>query len=122
MATNYTFPDIAAPILPRAENGSSSFGEKLSDSTIESICDGGYKLTRPRHTRVTGTWTFAWNALSTEDYKKIRGFYEKVQNSMSFTWTNPLDGETYTVRFTGNWSWIYDFPVGWRGTLTFEEV
>lgn len=122
MAKSYTFPDIAEPILPRAENGSSSFGETLTDSLIESTSDALYKQTRPGASRVTGKWTFAWNSLSEEDYKKLRAFFVEVKRSESFQWVNPIDEQTYTVRFASEWNWIYDYPVGWRGVLTFEEV
>lgn len=70
------------------------------DPTIKSQTEGGYKQTRPRFTRMPDGWKIAYRALPTADKTTLRTFEKTVYvGSAAFTWTNPTDSATYTVRF-----------------------
>lgn len=123
MATTYTFPtDIKEPLVPGASNSGNTYTETITDSTISTTTDANYKITRPRTTRVIHSWQYTWSALSDEDYKKIKDFFEKVRTSEQFVFKNYTDNKEYIVRFKDTVSFKYDYPYGWYGALTFEEV
>ena len=75
----YVFPtDIPEPIIPAASNSGSTYTEVLTDSTITSTTDANYKITRPRTTRVIGSWTYTWLGLSDENYEHPRSLSLKT--------------------------------------------
>lgn len=117
-----TFPNIKAPGVSAALGCSESYKETLQDSTITTTTDANYKKTRPRATRMPGSWTFSWVAMSDADFKILREFFKAVGKSAAFQWTNPMYDTVHVVRLTGEWNWQYNYPVGWQGSLTFEEV
>ena len=96
--------------------------EVLTDSTITSTTDANYKITRPRTTRVIGSWTYTWLGLSDENYEKLKAFWKKVRTSEEFEFKNYTDGKTYRCRFVDKFSFRLDYPIGWYGSLQFEEV
>lgn len=119
----YVFPtDIPEPIIPAASNSGSTYTEVLTDSTITSTTDANYKITRPRTTRVIGSWTYTWLGLSDENYEKLKAFWKKVRTSEEFEFKNYTDGKTYRCRFVDKLSFRLDYPIGWYGSLQFEEV
>lgn len=61
-----TFPitQIPHPVVSRATNAGDTYVEKITDSTVESKTDAGYRLTRPRNTRMPRTFLYAWTCLS----------------------------------------------------------
>lgn len=123
MADTYTFPEFDEPIISSATSGGDSYRVNVQDSTISTTSDANYKHTRPRTTRMIHSWTFAWNCVSESNFKKLKAFYEKVGTFQQFAWKNPADGVTYSVRFTDSpFTWQENYPVGYQGTLTFEEV
>ncbi len=82
----YVFPtDIPEPIIPAASNSGSTYTEVLTDSTITSTTDANYKITRPRTTRVIGSWTYTWLGLSDENYEKLKAFWKKVEHPRSLS-------------------------------------
>ena len=114
------FPDIAPPQLPEAANN--SFNEDFADSTVSTTTDANYKITRPRATRMPGSWDYAWTALSDEDYAALIAFWKQVNGTAGmFLWTEPVSGEQKTVRFTAKGKWQQKYT-GWAGALSFEEV
>ncbi|WP_196603001.1 hypothetical protein [Pectinatus frisingensis] len=117
-----TFPEIAAPNISSASNCSESFTENIADSTISTTTDANYKITRPRTTKMISTWSFSWVALSDDDYALLKTFWKQVGKFAPFSWTNPIDGQSYVVRFSGDFSFQHNHPAGWQGTLKFEEV
>lgn len=119
----YTFPtDFPKPVVPFAGNSGNTYQMDIADSTITSTTDANYKITRPRTTRVIHTFTYTWTHLSDDDFNKLRTFWETVRTSESFSFANYSDGKTYNVRFSGAFSFKHDFPLGWYGSLVFEEV
>jgi hypothetical protein len=112
-----TFPP---PVVPEA--ASNSFQEDFPDSTISSTTDAKYKITRPRATRMPGTWDYSWVGVSDADYASLITFWKLVNGtSGSFLWTEPISAEQKTVRFSAKGKWV-QYAEGWRGNLSFEEV
>lgn len=124
MAVTYTFPadQLQAPVIPRASDSGTTYAHEKADSTIESKVDASYKLTRPRSTRVINSFTYTWTMLTDAEYAILCAFWDQVRKSEAFLFTDYENGQTYTVRFANDFSFIYDHPVGWRGTLKLEEV
>lgn len=89
-----TFPTLTAiPAVPMTE--------ETEDATIRSPFEAGYEHTRPRFTRVRKTWTIRYEYMSTSDKNTLDTFINSTvhQGSDSFSWTNPQDSTSYTVRF-----------------------
>lgn len=122
MAEKYVFPSIKKPNIACASNAGDSYKESIQDSTITTTTDANYKHTRPRTTRMIHSWTYAWNSLGDDDYKKLKSFWEQVGTFQSFEWTDPNSGENHLVRFSGTFEWQENYPYGHQGKLTFEEV
>ena len=119
----YTFPSVfPKPVIPSAGNSGNSYQFDITDSTISTTTDANYKITRPRTTRVIHTFTYTWTCLSDDDFNTLKTFWETVRTSESFSFANYADGKTYMVRFSGSFSFKQDYPHGWYGSLTFEEV
>jgi len=71
--------------------------------TIRSQSDGGYITTRARFTRITRSWpALRYEWLTTANKDALLDFESDtvVGGSNSFTWTNPLDSTSYTVRLS----------------------
>jgi len=86
------------------------------DPTIRSQSEGGYVTSRARFTRVTRKWTIRYEWMSKANKNTIKAFEDaRHAGAESFTWTNPENATTYTVRFATpvtytahahtNWLW-----------------
>jgi hypothetical protein len=119
---------MAFPILSVAPSISGWEEGKASDPTIRSTKEGGYVSTRPRFTRIPKKWQMSYsqgNALPLADKLLLEAHEESVHvGANSFTWTNPMDGVTYTVRYV-------DGPIKfkplvgnvlWEATISLEQV
>lgn len=118
------FPtDFPRPVIP--EHESSSYKEDFPDSTISVKTDANYKQTRPRATRMPGTWTYFFRAVSDDDYLKLINFWKSVNgtagNFLFTPWYGPNAGTQLTVRFAAKGDW-QPYTEGYRGSLQFEEV
>ena len=82
---------------------SKHFTEDSADPAKRQEIDGGYTVTRPRYTRLPRkTWTTGFTDLTTAQKDSYVSFWEsKFGGSDSFTYLNPADAATYTVRFRG---------------------
>lgn len=120
--TDLHFPEnFPPPLVPYATGGGDSYKVTIHDSTIAATTEGGYKITRPRNTRVVHTWTFAWGFLADADYRTLAEFYGKVGRHTPFLYD--MDGiGTVTVRFSNEFSAQRLEPVGWQVSLSLEEV
>lgn len=75
--------------------------EQVEDSVIRSNFDGGYVQTRARYTRIRKTWKINYSNLSNTNKNTLVAFLNTVNGGAdSFTWTNPIDEVSYSVRFT----------------------
>ena len=60
--------------------------------------------------------------IASENYEKLKAFWKKVRTSEEFEFKNYTDGKTYRCRFVDKFSFRLDYPIGWYGSLQFEEV
>lgn len=82
---------------------SKHFGVVQADPAKSAEIEGGYTVSRPRYTRLPRkTWTTGFTDLTTAQKDSFTGFWDtKMGGSASFTYLNPADAATYTVRFKG---------------------
>ena len=82
---------------------SKHFNEEQADPVQRKEVDGGYVMTRPRFTRLPRkTWTTGFTDLTDAEKNEFTAFWDsKRGGSDSFTYENPTDNVTYTVRFAG---------------------
>lgn len=84
------WPSIMAPSFP--------LDESIYKPQVRSEFEAGYVQTRPRATRERRIFKLNWLALPTADWATLDAFF--VANiGGTFTWTNPEDSQSYTVRF-----------------------
>ena len=80
----------------------SSLEETTPDPAIRSEFEDGSVQTRPRFTRMRRRWTLSWANIKKSQYEILREFYMNQKGgSLSFSWTNPMNGGVFTVRFVG---------------------
>jgi len=114
-----TFPTLSInPSVTPWEEGAAN------DPTLRSPFEAGYVQTRARFTRIPDRWHIGYTLLPKADKDTLRAFEKTVKvGSDSFTWTNPDDQQTYTVRFLAPISYK---PVGtmanWHVEFVLEEV
>ena len=82
---------------------SKHFSESQADPVQGADVDGGYRITRPRYTRLPRkTWTTGFSDLTDTEKSSFTTFWDlKMGGSDSFTYLNPADAVEYTVRFKG---------------------
>lgn len=98
------------------------FDEDHPDQTISSVSEAGYRISRPRTTRMPGRWTGSWTALTDEQYQMFEAFWKSVHGtSEMFTWMHPKFGTTHTVRFLSKSKFVLT-EYGWQGAVEVEEV
>lgn len=87
------------PTLSRGQD-ERQFGIDYEDVTMASEMEGGYVITRPRHTRrPRRTWKTGFTEMTDADRVAWESFFDSVRGgSLSFEWPNPIDGQNYTVR------------------------
>ncbi len=99
------------------------------DPVIRSESEAGYVQTRPRFTRVPKKWHIGYSGLSLADKTALESHEVSVNcGSAMFSWTNPVDGIAYNVRYLG----VIKFkpengfdPLGnhaWSAEFDLEEV
>lgn len=71
------------------------------DSVIKSEFTAGYQVTRQRYTRVRKIFEVSYPFLDSTDAESIMDFVDTTTHggADSFSWVNPEDSVTYTVRF-----------------------
>lgn len=78
------------------------FNESLENPALAKEMEGGYTVTRPRHTRTTAreSFTIHYPNMSNADKTTLKAFWNLVKGSSAmFQWNNPASGETRIVRF-----------------------
>lgn len=90
---------------------------------IKSTFEGGYVLTRPKHTRARGVWEVIYSLMSQADMNSLSGFIDSVSGAVnSFDWTHPQSSNVHTVRFMERPEFSNDYPSLWSTRFTLEEV
>lgn len=91
------------PVFPTLSKkpDAKTYKESAEDQGMGSDMEGGYRITRPRHTRKPRrTFSFQYSDLSLTDKIALDDFIDLVKGtSDSFTWTRPYDAKVFTVRF-----------------------
>lgn len=103
---NPVFPTLA---LTRGGHDSSQYRVKPEDPSMKTEMDGGYVVSRKRHTRKPRlTFTTAYKEITDADRKTLLNFYQQVGGgSVVFDWTDPVDKIVYQVRFDGDLDFQY---------------
>jgi len=97
--------------------------ERRENSVLRSKFEGGYVQTRPRFTRARRVWQITYNQLSSANKILIDNFIDTVLGGAdSFTWTNPQNSTSYTVRFKDNPTFSYTSYNRWNVNFTLEQV
>lgn len=104
----------------------SFFGEEHEDVTVRGEVEGGYIITRPRHTRLPRrTFETGFSDLSQVQLGQVITFAESKRGGLAFTYTHPTSGVEYTVRFKGapkpTYKGIADNP-RWDVAVTLEQI
>lgn len=99
--------------FPTLSNGykpdSHQFVESTDDPAMRKEMEGGYTVTRPRHTRgPRKSWQIAYQQLGNADKALLDGHYTTQRGgSLTFTWTNPQSLVSWTVRYKTPITWKY---------------
>lgn len=122
---------MTTPVFP-LDNNTQGWDSKLykvtsEDPAIKAEMEGGYMISRPRHTRTPRkTIQFGWHSMADADYQALKAFWNQVfGGSMNFTWHDPYTNTDLTVRFKQA---IDETYVGmgdtrlWDVTVTVEQV
>ena len=120
-----TFPTLTGnkPLNPAVTDHT----DQISfNPTIRSPKDAGYQQTRPRFTRYPRVFHIVYNGITTANKDLIRAHEEdRGVGGSSFTWTNPADSISYTVRFLDRVkyrTWEQTNYTRWVVTFDLEEI
>lgn len=76
------------------------YGIKYEDDTISSKMEMGIERTRSRFTKPPSRiYTTGFTEISQADFDLLEEFWEEYRKAKIFTWTNPADQKTHSVRF-----------------------
>jgi phage-related protein len=83
-----------------AKQDSGKFGFEQEDVGMRSEMEGGYVITRPRHTRTPRrTWKTGFSDLSNTDKTTLETFVNNQGTYKAFNYTLPVVGTIVNVRF-----------------------
>lgn len=109
--------------FPASIKKPSSFAQEIEDPALRSTMTDGTVISRAKFTRQRSTFSFGWTALTNDEYKTLINFYRMVKGgSERFTWHNPYDETTYTVRFKSIDKFTFVSPSSWQGSIVLEEA
>jgi len=84
------------------------FGFDSEDVGMRSEMDGGYVLTRPRHTRKPRrTFKTGFTGISQANFNTFLTFWEEHGTYKAFNYTVPISGEIVNVRLQKKPTWAY---------------
>lgn len=87
------------PTLGNREDAA-KFGFDIEDVGIRSEMEGGYVITRARHTRAPRrTWTTGFTAVSQTNFQTFVSFFSNYGTYKAFTYTVRTTNEVVNVRF-----------------------
>jgi phage-related protein len=113
--TTLTFPTLPTPQFPITSAN--------EDPTIATEFENGMTQTRPRFTRLRRNWTLKWNYMLNGDRDTLAAFWiTAAGGAASFTWTNPYDSQTYTVRFTAPIKETWTTDQVWQIEIQIQEL
>lgn len=93
------------------------------DPWVEDAPEVGSNARRKRVTRALKTFSFTLR-LTTAELATLETFYETTLSDGvdSFSWTDPVKGTVYTVRFDQRFSESPIGPYNWDVSMAFTEV
>lgn len=104
---------MADPVFPTLPSGnkldSKKFDYELEDPSMTTEMEGGYVVSRARHTRTPRkTWRCGFTYIDNADRAVVENFWNQVRGrSVVFVWMNPQDNVEYRVRFKEKMSFTY---------------
>jgi hypothetical protein len=95
------------------------YDEVPEDTGMKAETDGGYEITRPRHTR-RGRLSFStgFTNISDADKAALLSFYNSVGTFNMFNWTRPTGGAAIVVRFVKPPKFKYSHAVNTGGVVS----
>lgn len=90
------------PVFPKMDKDmdSSLYAVEQEDKSLKTQMDGGYVVSRAKHTRKPRkTFKIGYTALLAPDKGRLMDFYDIVDCSLIFDWFDPPTQKTYQVRF-----------------------
>lgn len=96
------------PVFPTLPSGkvadSAKFEVSKKDPAMRAEMEGGYAVTRARHTRKPPRlFKVAYTSIDNADKTVLDNFYDTVRGgSVIFDWTDPESLVIYQVRFSGS--------------------
>ena len=116
------------PVFPADPKQDSKYYEvELEDPTLRTNMEGGYVVTRPKHTRKPRrTFKSGCTSITSDQRKALEDFYDSVRGgSVIFDWTDPVTGTVFQVRFKEKISFKYTgmgITQLWDVTFTLEQA
>lgn len=107
---------------------SSTWNEVDEDPALKQEMEGGYMISRRKHTRTPRpTFTFSYTNLNDADKIAIQNFWKNTVfgGSVIFDWTNPRTSVVYAVRFKSAPTYKYTGRLSyksWTVAIALEQV
>lgn len=99
------------PVFPTMDKDQDSrfYSVDLEDKAMKSQMDGGYVVSRAKHTRrPRRSFKTGFTGILNADRARLEAFYELVGGgSVVFDWTDPIEQKVYQVRFGAALSFKY---------------
>lgn len=98
------------PVFPTMdkEQDSKFYAITQEDKSLKTAMDGGYVVSRARHTRKPRkTFKTGYTGIGAADQERLLDFYDQVDCSRVFDWTDPVSRRVYQVRFGGAPTYSY---------------
>lgn len=120
---------MADPIFPTLSRGqdSKAMSVELEDKAMKTEMDGGYVVSRAKHTRKPRRkFTSGFSQLTDADKTALEDFWDLVGGgSVIFDWLNPSNNTVYKVRFAAPISFKYSGMGGtnrWDVTFSLDQA
>lgn len=102
-------PNPVFPTLTQDQD-SSYYTVAMEDQSMKSEMEGGYQVSRAKHTRTARqTFTSGFTMLTAADFATLKNFYVTTVKggSVIFDWTDPITATVLQVRFSGSITFKY---------------
>lgn len=109
-----TWPDIQEP---------SGISRRIIKEQIKNSFAGGYVSSIPKYSRKRYRFQLSWSSLTHIDLETLETFFDDNQGN-TFTWTDPIDNASYTVRFSDDEieaDYVEGTTTYWQLTVNLEE-
>ena len=101
---------MSFPISLSKSEDSRFFKTTYEDPALRSEMDGGYEITRARHSRTPRrNFTTGFTDLTDADRLALESFFRNTTKggSVAFNYTHPISSEVISVRFTKPFTFNY---------------